>query len=451
MLSRSSKTYELITVGFGPAALAVAAAIDDAVRAGELPRSMGDDVLFLEKQVETKWQGGLLLPGTNINHSALRDLATPRDPASPYTFARYLKQKGRLYEHGAWSGAVGRIEWSDYVSWAAAQLDAYVAYGEPVEAIELDCDGTLCVISARTRYRTRRLMLACGMEPYCPPVLDALPDDRMRHSGSYLYYRGAIDARIRESDNRPFRIAIVGSGLSAAEIMHDLLDRHDSDRIAVTSIHRGLAFRQYDMSQFSNQIYMPPEVDRFAAAAAETRRKLFEKTWATNFSGVDAECSAREYNFLYERRLMGIDNATLIDRHEIVNASATANGVLLELADMLEVEKTRPFEFDFVIAATGYQDTAPERLLRPIAAEIEHEFDGRLAIDRSYRLRTSQRVTTPIFLNGHCEHTHGIADTQSFSLIAFKAEQLLGAMFYSPVRAAALQSSSAAHGLAAIR
>ena len=60
--------------------------------------------------MSTAWQGGLLLPGTNINHSHYRDLATPRDPGSRFTFARGLKDTGRLYEYYAWSGAVGRIE-----------------------------------------------------------------------------------------------------------------------------------------------------------------------------------------------------------------------------------------------------------------------------------------------------------------------------------------------------
>ncbi|MGO4339260.1 SidA/IucD/PvdA family monooxygenase [Labrys sp. KB_33_2] len=427
MTGSIDNTHELVCIGFGPAAIAVAAAIEDNVRAGSLPPDMRNRVVFLEKQSSTAWQGGLLLPGTNINHNHYRDLATPRDPGSAFTFARYLKAQGRLFEHGAWSGAVSRIEWSDYVGWAAGQLGQYVRYGEAVESIGPASDGerrTLTVTSGKGRYRARQVMLACGMEPFLPEQFEAVPHHLARHAGNYLYYRKELDERIHASAGKPLHVAIVGSGLSAAEIMHDLLTRHESDRIHVTSLHRGLPFRQYDMSQFSNQIYMPPEAVRFSAATPAARRRIFEKSWATNFSGVDAECSAQEWNFLYERRLMGLSNATIIDRHEIDTVQEIGGRISLRLRDIMTEDHAAPIEADFVILATGYRDTAPDRLLSGIESEVEREYDGLLAITPDYRLKTSDRVSVPIWMNGHCEHTHGIADTQSFSLIAYKADRI---------------------------
>jgi len=88
---RMKTPYELVVAGFGPAAIALAAAIEDAILEGRLPASFRKKVVFLEKAPRTEWQGGLLLPGTNINHSEYRDLATPRDPGSQFTFARFLK------------------------------------------------------------------------------------------------------------------------------------------------------------------------------------------------------------------------------------------------------------------------------------------------------------------------------------------------------------------------
>ena len=70
--------YDIVCAGFGPAAIAFAAAVEDEIRSGKLPSNYRSKIIFLEKAAETKWQGGLLLPGTNINHNYLRDLATPR-------------------------------------------------------------------------------------------------------------------------------------------------------------------------------------------------------------------------------------------------------------------------------------------------------------------------------------------------------------------------------------
>jgi L-ornithine N5-oxygenase len=450
-MTNQESPYELVCVGFGPAAIAVAAAIEDAIEAGTLPPSLRQRIVFFEKQESTVWQGGLLLPGTNINHSPYRDLATPRDPRSFFTFARYLHEKGRIYEHGAWSGAPSRIEWSDYVGWAARRLSGYVRYRQKVEAIEPSAVDlkALVVRTARGTFAARQVMIACGMERYVPQGFENAPRGLVRHADDYLYYRDTLDKRIRGHDHGRFHVAIVGSGLSAAEIMHDLLSRHDPTQVQVTSLHRGLAYRHYDMSQFSNQIYMAPETQRFAGASHAVRKSIAEKTFATNFAGVDSECSAALWNFLYERRLTGITNAMVIDRHELIGAIYSETSVRLSLHDTMSGAAACPLQADMLILATGYRDTAPERLLTPLASEIEREPDGALAVHRDYRLKTTARVQSPIWLNGHCEHTHGIADTQSFSLIAHKAEQLLMSVFGHLV--AATDDGGPAHALRMVR
>lgn len=432
-MSVNDKTpYELVVAGFGPAAIAVAAAIEDAVLQGQIPASYRNKVLFLEKAPRTEWQGGLLLPGTNINHSEYRDLATPRDPGSQFTFARFLKERGNLYRRGSWSGAVGRIEWSQYVGWAADKLKPYVLYSEPVEAIKPAVNNSSALVAVRSSkgtYLARQVMIACGMEPYTPNEFRGAPNDLVRHADAYLYYRDRIEAQIRDNRSGPFKVAIIGSGLSAAEIMHDLLSRHESDHIDITSIHRGMAFRHYDMSQFSNQIFSPEEISRFHGASLETRRDIHAKTFATNFSGVDAECASAEWNFLYERELMGMRNARVLDRHEIVGASWGDRNVRINLKDLMGGQTASPLTVDLVILCTGYRDTVPNRLLSPMESAVVREADGLLSIARDYRLRTDGSITAPIWMNGHGEHTHGIADTQSFSLVAHKADCLFNSIF----------------------
>ncbi len=70
----------------------------------------------------------MLLPGTDIQHHYLRDLATPRNPRSRYTFPMYLKEKDRLFTFGQFSSNPGRIEWSDYVKWVADQVSENTLY-----------------------------------------------------------------------------------------------------------------------------------------------------------------------------------------------------------------------------------------------------------------------------------------------------------------------------------
>ena len=444
-MSDPSLVHDLVCIGFGPAALAVAAGIEDNVLDRRLPDDLRSRVVFLEKAESTIWQGGLLLPGTNINHSHFRDLACPRDPGSRFTFAQYLKKKGRLYEFGLWAGAASRIEWSDYVGWAAEKLSPYARYGEAGLHVEPSGEGsavdTLRVRSSKGDYLARRVMLACGMEPYTPPPFDILTSDRARHSQNYLYYRPEIDALVRETGG-PVRVAVVGSGLSAAEIILDLLARYEPDKIHVTSLHRGLPFRYYDMSQFSNRIYMPPEVDRFYYLPEGARREMFQKTWATNFSGVDGECASMIWNTIYERRVQGIDNFNIFDRYTPVGADWDGEALHLRTDDSLSGRPGPQLEADFCILCTGFRDTLPDRILAPLENMIERESDGLLAIDYDYRLKTKRPLRAPIYLNGHCEHTHGIATTQSFSLVAEKAERILNSLYPELARSASVRQEA---------
>ncbi len=74
---------DLICVGFGPASLAIAVALHDALEAGSLAPT--PKVLFLEKQEHFAWHAGMLLPGAKMQISFMKDLATLRNPRSAFT------------------------------------------------------------------------------------------------------------------------------------------------------------------------------------------------------------------------------------------------------------------------------------------------------------------------------------------------------------------------------
>ena len=68
--------YDLIGVGFGPANLALAIAIDDHNR--HCPDEERIEALFLERSQHFAWHPGMLLPHTTMQISFLKDLATLR-------------------------------------------------------------------------------------------------------------------------------------------------------------------------------------------------------------------------------------------------------------------------------------------------------------------------------------------------------------------------------------
>ncbi|PQQ37711.1 hypothetical protein C6H68_11435 [Photorhabdus luminescens] len=87
-----------------------------------------NNFLALEKADSCAWHPNLLLPSTDINHHVYRDLVTPRNPQSPYSFAMYLKEKNRLFKFGLLGRPASRFEWSDYMIWVGQKLENYVQY-----------------------------------------------------------------------------------------------------------------------------------------------------------------------------------------------------------------------------------------------------------------------------------------------------------------------------------
>ncbi len=123
--------YDLVGIGFGPSNLALAVAVqehNDGVPAGEALRAV-----FLERQSAFGWHRGMLFEDATMQVSFLKDLVTLRNPASDFSFVSYLHQRGRLADFVNHKTLFPlRVEFHDYLSWAAERMSHLVAYDAEV-------------------------------------------------------------------------------------------------------------------------------------------------------------------------------------------------------------------------------------------------------------------------------------------------------------------------------
>src|SRR5262245_24810087 len=95
---------------------------------------------FFERRPSFEWQGGMMLPGTRMQTSFLKDLVTPVDPTNRYGFLSYLVQKGRFYRFlNAEFSRVRRVEFADYMRWVAEQIPN-LEFGAEVRDVAFDGD-----------------------------------------------------------------------------------------------------------------------------------------------------------------------------------------------------------------------------------------------------------------------------------------------------------------------
>ena len=260
------ETYDILCVGFGPASLAIAVALHDAAEAEAVENFTNPQherqkpfpklkVAFLEKQNDFAWHAGMLLPGTKMQISFIKDLATLRNPRSKFTFLNYLHEKGRLVQFTNLSTFLPqRLEYEDYMRWCARKFEHLVSYREEVMAVSSGNETSASngkincfdIVSRRiqsnstVRRRAKNVIIAVGGMPHVPEVF---PQDHPRiiHSSQFA---NLIPNLL--SKQKRYKIAVIGAGQSAAEIFDHLMSEYPLSTVKL--LIRGSALRPSDDS-----------------------------------------------------------------------------------------------------------------------------------------------------------------------------------------------------------
>ncbi|MET0257940.1 MAG: lysine N(6)-hydroxylase/L-ornithine N(5)-oxygenase family protein [Methylobacterium sp.] len=408
---------DVLGIGFGPSNLALAIALDDANRGDREPCRFH----FIERQPSFTWHGGMLLPGSDMQISFLKDLVSLRDPTSPLTFVNYLHKQGRLEDFANCKTFYpSRVEFNDYLRWVAESFSSRCSYGETVVAVEPVRSGStvtaLRVVTQSESGRecvrqTRGLAVAVGGSPHVPELFKPLGDDpRLLHSSGYLNRIGACGL------GRPAsRVAVIGGGQSAAEITVDLQSRFPQARIDL--IFRGHALKPSDSSPFVNEIFHPSYTD-FVFDLPEPQRDDIVRTFRnTNYAVVDPDLLEALHKILYQQKVEGRSEVGLVPRNAIHAVTAGPEGITIASQDRF-ADSERRAVYDTVVLATGYERSLLHPFLDPIAGDIAD-----LSVDRDYRLNMRAGFEPRIYLQGYSETSHGLSDTL-LSVLAVRSREI---------------------------
>ena len=388
--------HDLIGIGFGPSNVALAIALEEKGAA---------DALFIERQTAFGWHPGMLLGDAHMQISYLKDLATLRDPRSRFTFVNYLHEKGRLPDFiNLKTFFPSRLEFHDYLAWAAAHFDECCAYGEDVFEVLPERRGpSVELLRVRSRRAdssvrerlARHVVVGVGGKANVPDAFGALRGDaRVFHSSRYL----------QSMAERPAcgRVAVIGAGQSAAEIFLDLHGRGDT---RVDLVTRSRAIRPSDDSPFVNEIFNADFTDFVYDRPQPERAALLDEYWHTNYAAPDLALVERIFGVLYAQQIAGTPRHRLLRRHDVASVRADAQGVHLTLVD-LDGGAERIERYDAVVLATGYTREHHKDLLAPLAPWL-----GDFRVDRLYRVESASSFRPAVFLQGACEASHGLGDS----------------------------------------
>ncbi|KAF2398428.1 hypothetical protein EJ06DRAFT_532177 [Trichodelitschia bisporula] len=449
--------HDLICVGFGPASLAIAIAMHDALDPSladsSSPLHTAPKALFLERQTEFAWHAGMLIPGAKMQISFIKDMASMRNPRSKFTFLSYLHAKGRLVSFANLNTFLPhRAEFQDYLRWCADAFAPNARYGQEVVEVRPDAasrrggravrafevvsrDLVTGQVSVR---RARHVVVATGGQASIPAPFPA-NDPRVIHSSQYQFQVG----RMFSDRLANWRFAVVGSGQSAAEIFSDLHARYPNCRTRL--LIKSDALKPSDDSPFVNEIFDPDRVDPFFVTPTPRRRAILAANKATNYGVVRENLLNHIYETLYMQRLTGAPTSSW--PHRIIPGTvvtsietpASSGPIILNTAPVAQETATEGGvgyvkdemrEFDGVFVATGYRRDLHETILASSSGLLPagaKDWD----VGRDYRVRFAEGEVAPsagVWLQGCCEETHGLSDSL-LSILAVRGGEIVQSMF----------------------
>ncbi|MEU2157327.1 lysine N(6)-hydroxylase/L-ornithine N(5)-oxygenase family protein [Streptomyces sp. NPDC019396] len=404
--------HDVVGIGFGPSNLALAIAIRE--RIANTPGLEDFRAAFLERQPHFGWHRGMLIDDATMQVSFLKDLVTLRDPTSDFSFLSYLQDQGRLVDFLNQKTLYPlRIEFHDYLEWAAERLAHLVEYSADVVSVRpVTEDGEIRwfdVISRdpaapgrRTVRRTRAIVVATGLEPHLPP--GTVLSERVWHNSELLPRVGEL---LRTGT--PVRRAVVlGAGQSAAEAV-DFLHRSFPDA-EICSVFAKYGYTPADDSPFANKIFDPEAVDVYFGAPRDVKRSLFDYHRGTNYSVVDMDLIQSLSRTMYQEKVRGRERLRMMNVSRIREVGTHVAGVRVTV-EFLPTGERELLAADLLVHATGYQPRGLGDDLGEVAKLCLRDEEDLIQVDRDHRVVTVSNVTAGIYLQGGTEHTHGLTST----------------------------------------
>ena len=390
---------DLIGVGAGPANLSLASLLTTARERGLTSIT----ATFFECERTVRWHSLQMFSGSLMQTEFYRDLVTPVDPTSKFSFLNYLKAQARLEQFFCSSTIYPtRREFEDYFRWVAEQIGE-VVFGVEVNCVDYDAKGNLFVVDAGAhgRCETKHIVFGCGGRPKSED--DASRSDRIVDVSRLLAFT------FPQSLNR---VLVVGGGQSAAECLNYLLDKLSDRPVRIDWVTSEASFRALDTSNFSRETFSSAYAQMFSSLSTEARAKINQNDESVT-NGMSPLYAQTLYQRLYRlRHIPPPDKACPVvhvqANTEVVEAREDPAGVSVTVR-IVSSGKTNIVTYDSVILCTGLDD-------RTILGSsiIGPELRRRLHKDQAghgYAVTWDGPPDRMIFVQSQNKVTHGLGDT----------------------------------------
>jgi lysine N6-hydroxylase len=364
--------YNVIGIGIGPFNLGLAAL------SNPIPELK---TLFLDQRDGFDWHPGLMIDHVTLQTPFLCDCVSMADPTNPLSLLNYLKETGRLYKFFIREDFfIPRKEYNRYCQWVIAQLPQCRFSTQVVDITYEEGLYHVTTIHTKTKettvFKTERLILGTGTQPHIPSFIPK-DDSRIIHTSSYLYRKEELLSQAK-------KIAIIGSGQSAAEVFYDLLQsRNEETQLGWYS--RPDRFFPMEYSKLTLELTSPDYVEYFYNRSESARKTILSKQQA-QFKGINYDLINDIYDFIYDLNIDNADPNLKIIPNSQLNRVDNSNPDFINL-EFTQLEQEVPYdqEADYLILGTGYRYHEPA-FIKNIQDRIKRDSSGLFDVNRNYSI-----------------------------------------------------------------
>lgn len=393
--------YDLLGIGVGPSNLSLAALLEKAPDVTKL---------FLERKECFNWHPEIMFTDSVMQTSYLKDLVTPVDPTSSYSFLNFLVENDMFYPFvNTRRSVISRKEYEQYCSWVSEKLGPSLRFGADVHAVRFSGSRFL-IESSKGTFESRDLCVATGLTPRLPSCARDLIGPSFLHAKTPTLLGMNFEGR---------SVTVVGGGQTGVEIFRNALNGKWGRPTRLNLVTSRKNLEPLDESEFTNEYFTPNYVNNFWQVRPERKAEIVAAQKLASDGNTPAYLTDL-YNDLYRLRYVEKDARAIgiLACRELVGAAAVHPGYRLTLDNTFSEEREEIFA-DIVILATGFEACVP-KALEPLLPRLSLDSRGRFNLEKSYSVSWDGPKSNRIYALNFSRHQHGIIDPQS-SLMAWRS------------------------------
>jgi len=408
------KHYDLIGVGIGPFNLSLAAILD---------KSKEFNFRFFDAKKSFDWHSEIMFSDSDMQTSYMKDLVTPVDPTSPYSFLNYLVQNGLFHAFmNTGRQVVTRREFEMYCQWVTTELAHRLQFNTPVSNI--DFNGTNFVITAgNEEFTAKNICIGTGLTPRIPECTTELISKNFFHAKS---------SQLAELNVEGKDVVIIGGGQTGVEIFRNSYKSKWGKAKSIKVVTGRSGLQPLDESPFTNEFFTPNYVEEFFPMDL-VKKEPIVKSQKLASDGNTPTYLEDIYKELYQLKFVEGDTREIqILPNRRLNDAKEINGKYLLVLDNHFSDGLDEIAADVVILCTGFSNTIP-KILDPIRSKISFDQEDRFVFNQDFSVKWNGSTDNKVFALNFSRHSHGISEPQT-SLMAWRsatiANVLLGEKLY---------------------